>query len=266
MPAFLLPALVFRTLMENIATMSGDGGPHNMSDVDALKKAAALAALELIPNNAVVGLGSGSTLVYFIQELGARVRSGQLQVVGVPTSFQSHFLAKESGIPLLDPMSVDNVAITVDGADEIDPAGNLVKGGGGAHVMEKLVAAMAKQFVVVADESKPVSVLGARTAVPIEVITPALAFVMQKVRELGGEAKIRSSNGKLGPVISDLGHPILDVKFAAITDAARLNGQLNAIPGIVGHGLFVGMADKALIARSPITAPVIETRQLTRTT
>ena len=236
-----------------------------MGDVDTLKKAAALAALELIPNNAVVGLGSGSTLLYFIQELGVRVRSGRLQVVGVPTSFQSHFLAREAGVPLLDPMSVEKVDITVDGADEIDPAGSLIKGGGGAHVMEKLVAAMAKQFVVVADESKPVSVLGARTAVPVEVITPALTFVMRKVREFGGHAQIRSSNGKLGPVISDLGHPILDVKFDAITNAEQLNHQLNAIPGIVGHGLFVGMADAVLIAQAPVDSPTIETRRLIRT-
>ncbi len=232
--------------------------------MDTLKKAAALAALDLIPNNAVVGLGSGSTLRYFIQELGARVRSGQLHVVGVPTSYQSHFLAKESGVSLLDPMDVASVDITVDGADEIDPAGNLIKGGGGAHVMEKLIAAMAKQFVIVADETKPVQVLGARTAVPIEVITPALAFVMKKLREFGGQPQIRSSNGKLGPVISDLGHPILDVKFDAITDAAQLSQQLNAIPGIVGHGLFVGMADQALIARSPVDSPTIETRHLVR--
>jgi ribose 5-phosphate isomerase A len=236
-----------------------------MSDVDALKKAVAFAALELIPNNAVVGLGSGSTLLYFIKELGVRIRSGQLHVVGVPTSFQSHFLAKEAGVPLLDPMSVDSVDITVDGADEIDPAGNLIKGGGGAHVMEKLVAVMAKQFVVVADESKPVQILGARTAVPVEVITPALAFVMKKLRELGGQPQIRSSNGKLGPVMSDLGHPILDVKFDAITDAARLNQQLNAIPGLVGHGLFVGMVDKALIARMQANRPTIETRHFTTT-
>jgi ribose 5-phosphate isomerase A len=228
--------------------------------VDALKKAAAFAALELIPNNTVVGLGSGSTLLYFIKELGVRIRSGQLHVVGVPTSFQSHFLAKEAGVPLLDPMSVDSVDITVDGADEIDPAGNLIKGGGGAHVMEKLVAAMAKQFVVVADESKPVHVLGARTAVPVEVIIPALTFVMKRLRELGGRPQVRSSNGKLGPVMSDLGHPILDVKFDAIADAARLSQQLNAIPGLVGHGLFVGMADKALIARMRADTPTIERR------
>ena len=236
-----------------------------MGDVDALKKAAALAALDLIPNNAVVGLGSGSTLLYFIQELGIRVRSGQFHVVGVPTSYQSHFLAKESGVPLLDPMGVESVDITVDGADEIDPAGNLIKGGGGAHVMEKLIAAMAKQFVVVADETKSVQVLGARTAVPVEVITPALTFVMKKLREFGGHPQIRSSNGKLGPVISDLGHPILDVKFDAIPDAVQLNQQLNTLPGVVGHGLFVGMADQVLIARSPIASPTIETRHLART-
>jgi ribose 5-phosphate isomerase A len=192
------------------------------------------------------------------------VRSGQLQAVGVATSFQSHFLAKEAGVPLLDPMSVESVDITVDGADEIDPIGNLIKGGGGAHVMEKLVAAMAKQFVVVVDESKPVQVLGTRTAVPVEVITPALAFVMKRMQELGGQPRMRTSNGKLGPVMSDLGHPILDVKFDAITDAVRLNQQLDAIPGIVGHGLFVGMADQALIARVSSEKPTIESLQLQR--
>jgi ribose 5-phosphate isomerase A len=232
--------------------------------VDALKQAAAVAAVDLIPNGAVVGLGSGSTLVYFIQALGTRVRQGQLHIAGVPTSYQARFLAKEYGIPLHDPMDVESVDIAVDGADEVDPAGNLIKGAGGAHVMEKLVAACAKQFIVVVDERKCVSTLGTRATVPVEAVAPALAFVMRRLRELGGKPVLRSGSGKLGPVISDLGHPILDVEFSVITDAARLDQQINSLPGVLGHGLFVGMADRVLVARSPVGNPIVETLQFTR--
>lgn len=232
--------------------------------MDALKKAAAVAAADLVPNNAVVGLGSGSTLIYFIEELGVRRRRGRLHIVGVPTSYQARFLAKECGIPLYDPMDIDSVAIAVDGADEVDPSGNLIKGAGGAHVIEKLVAACAKRFVVIVDDSKQVKTLGERTSVPVEVIAPALSFVMRRLHELGGQPKIRTSNGKLGPVISDIGHPIVDVAFGPITDVARLDQQLNSLPGVLGHGLFVGMADQVIIAHPPTDKPVLETLQFTR--
>lgn len=232
--------------------------------MDALKKAAAVAAVDLVPNNAVVGLGSGSTLVYFIEELGVCRRRGQLHIAGVPTSYQARFLAKECGIPLYDPMDIDSVAIAVDGADEVDPSGNLIKGAGGAHVMEKLVAACAKQFVVVVDASKQVNRLGERASVPVEVIAPALSFVMRRLRELGGQPTIRTSNGKLGPVISDIGHPIVDVAFGPIADPVWLDQQLNSLPGVLGHGLFVGMADQVIIAHPPVEKPVLETLQFTR--
>jgi ribose 5-phosphate isomerase A len=232
--------------------------------VDELKKAAALAAADLVPNNAVVGLGSGSTLAYFIEELGVRRRRGQLHIAGVSTSYQARFLAKECGIPLYDPVDIDSVAIAVDGADEVDPAGNLIKGAGGAHVVEKIVAACAKQFIVIVDESKQVTTLGERTSVPVEVIVPALSFVMRRLHELGGQPTIRTGNGKLGPVISDLGHPIVDVAFGPIDDVLRLDQQLNNLPGVLGHGLFVGMADQVIIARSPVDKPVLETLRFTR--
>jgi len=232
--------------------------------VDVLKKAAALAAADLVPDNAVVGLGSGSTLVHFIEELGLRVRQGRLHVAGVPTSYQARFLAKECGIPLHDPMDIESVEIAVDGADEVDPSGNLIKGAGGAHVIEKFVAACAKRFVVVVDESKRVTTLGERTSVPLEVIAPALSFVLRRVRELGGQPKIRTGTGKLGPVISDLGHPIVDVAFGPIADVARLDQQLNNLPGLLGHGLFVGMTDQVIIAHPPAEKPAIETARFTR--
>jgi ribose 5-phosphate isomerase A len=227
--------------------------------VDALKKAAALAAVDLVPTNTLIGLGSGSTLVHVIKELGERVRQGRLHIVGVPTSYDTRTLAKECGIPIRDAMDVDNVDLAIDGADEVDPAGNLIKGGGGAHVMEKLVAALAQRFIVVVDETKLVQILGGRKyPVPVEVIAPALPFVMRCVRELGGTPIVRNGSGKLGPVISDLGHPIINVDFGPIPDAPRLNQQLNSIPGVVGHGLFIGMADQVIVARSPVESPVVE--------
>ncbi len=232
--------------------------------MDVLKKAAALAAADLVPNNAVVGLGSGSTLVHFIEELGLRVRQGRLHVTGVPTSYQARFLAKECGIPLYDPIDIESVEIAVDGADEVDPSGNLIKGAGGAHVIEKLVAACAKRFVVVVDVSKRVKTLGERTSVPLEVIAPALSFVMWRVRELGGQPKIRTGTGKLGPMISDLGHPLIDVAFGPILDVARLDQQLNNMPGVLGHGLFVGMTDQVIIACPPAEKPEIETVRFPR--
>jgi ribose 5-phosphate isomerase A len=234
--------------------------------VENLKKAAALAAVDLIQTNMIVGLGSGSTLLHFITELGVRVRQGRPQVIGVPTSYQARLLARECGIPLCDPMDVESVDITVDGADEVDPAGNLIKGAGGAHVTEKLVAALAKKFVIIVDESKPVRALGERTAIPVEVIAPALSFVMKRLHDLGGNPVIRTGNGKLGPVISDLGHPIIDVKFDTISDASWLDRQINNLPGVVGHGLFVGMTDQVIVARSPVEKPVIETLRFTRIT
>jgi ribose 5-phosphate isomerase A len=235
--------------------------------VDALKKAAATAAVDLVPpNNTIIGLGSGSTLAFVIRELGERVRQGRLRIMGVPTSYQARFLAKECGIPIQDAIDTDHVDLAIDGADEVDPAGNLIKGAGGAHVMEKLIAAWAHRFIVVVDETKLVQTLGrGRYPLPVEVIAPAMPFVMRRLQELGGKPSMRNGSGKLEPVISDLGHPIIDVDFGPIADAAWLNQQLNGLPGVVGHGLFIGMANKVIVARSPVESPKVEILDFPRT-
>jgi ribose 5-phosphate isomerase A len=234
--------------------------------VDALKHAVAAAAVNLVPSPAILGLGSGSTLAFFIKLLGERVRTEQLQIVGVPTSYQTRVLARQHGVPIQDAIDIDHVDLAVDGADEIDPAGNLIKGAGGAHVMEKLVAACADRFIVVADESKLVRTLGERFPIPVEVIVPSVPFVLRRLQELGGTPVVRCGPGKLGPVISDLGNPIIDVRFGAIRDAAALDHALNNLPGVVGHGLFVNMTHDVLVAKSPVEAPLIERRTLTRPT
>ena len=233
--------------------------------MDTLKKAAAAAAVDLVPTNTIIGLGSGSTFVFVLKELGERVRQGRLFLTGVPTSYQTRLLAKACGIPIQDSMDVDRVDLAIDGADEVDPAGNLIKGAGGAHVMEKLVAACAARFIVVVDETKLVQTLGGRCLVPVEVIAPALPFVLRCLKELGGKPTVRCGSGKLGPVISDLGHPIIDVDFGPIADASHLNQQLNNLPGVVDHGLFIGMVNQVVVARSPVESPIIEILHFTRT-
>lgn len=234
--------------------------------MDALKRAAALAAVDQVESGMVVGLGSGTTVAFAIQALGERMRHGLLRIVGVPTSYDTRILAKACGIPLCDTIDIDHIDMTIDGADEVDPAGNLIKGGGGAHVMEKLVAALARRFIVIVDEGKLVPILGGRNyPVPVEVIAPALPFVTRCVQELGGKATIRNGSGKLGPVISDLGHPIMNVDFGPIADPPHLSQQLDSIPGVVGHGLFIGMCDQVIVGRSPAESPKVEVLHFART-
>ncbi len=232
--------------------------------MDALKKAAATAALELVPSHAVLGLGSGSTLAIFLELLGERVRAGQLHIIGVPTSYQTRLLARQYGITIQDALDTHHVDVTIDGADEIDPAGNLIKGAGGAHVLEKLIAACADRFVIVADESKLVHTLGERFPVPIEVIAPAVAFVQRRLQELGGTPVLRDGVRKLGPVVSDLGNLIIDAHFGPIADPERLNHDLNSMPGVVGHGLFLNMTHDVVVAKAPVDNPMIERRSFAK--
>jgi len=234
--------------------------------VDELKKAAAMAAVEQVPTGSIVGLGTGSTLAYFIRDLGERIHKGSLQIIGVPTSLQARLLAKEYGIPIRDPMDVDHVDITIDGADEVDPAGNVIKGGGGAHVTEKLVAALSERFVIVVDETKLVQTLGEKFPVPVEVIAPALSFALKCLEDLGGQPALRTGAGKIGPVISDLGNPIIDAHFGPIADAGWLDRQINNLPGVVGHGLFIGMAHQVIVARPPEANPRVEIISFERAT
>ena len=227
------------------------------------KAKAAEAAADLVVDGAVVGLGSGSTLAIAIKHLAQRCREG-LRITAAASSLQARLLAVELGIPMLEIMDVSRVDVTLDGADEIDEAGNLIKGGGAAHTTEKVLAAMADRFVVVVDQSKCVQRLGSQFPVPIEVVVPALASVRRRLEALGARVVLRTGSGKIGPVISDLGHPLLDAQFGPIADPAELDRRLSSIPGIVGHGLFIGMADHAIIGAVENNRPTIHERQLTR--
>ncbi len=234
--------------------------------METLKKATALAAVDLIPDGAVVGLGSGTTLAFALEEIGRRVRAGTLRIVGVPTSYQARLLAVSAGIPIRESMDVDTVDVTIDGADEVDPAGHLIKGGGAAHCTEKVVAAASQRLIIVVDGSKLVERLGTRFAVPVDVFPAGLALAIRRLRGLGGEPVVRQGAGKIGPVISDLGNIVVDVRFDGIADPARLDAQINAIPGVVGHGLFVGMTSQVVAGRPPADDPKIEVIEFSRST
>lgn len=210
-----------------------------------LKRMAALRAVEEIRDGDIVGLGTGSTTHHFIVELGRRVREEELEVMGVPTSYQSMFLAAESGIGVTS-LAEHDVDVAVDGADEVDPQLNLIKGGGAAHTLEKIVDSSAGRFIVIVDESKLVDRLGA-FPLPVEVIPAACRPVMIRLESMGATVTLRSCEGKDGPVVTDNGNFVLDALFGAIDDPAGLEVDLNSIPGVVENGIFAGLADMVIV-------------------
>jgi ribose 5-phosphate isomerase A len=221
-----------------------------MADLqDQMKQAVAAAATEQIRSGMVVGLGSGSTAALMIQALGARLQSGELSdIVGVTTSFQGEVLAAELGIPLQSLNAVDRIDLAIDGADEVDPAFQLIKGGGACHVQEKLVARRAERFVVVVDSTKLVDTLNLGFLLPVEVLPGAWRQVRSELAELGGEAQLRMAVKKAGPVVTDQGNLVLDVKFAGgISDPENLEQVINNLPGVLENGLFVNLADQVLV-------------------
>ncbi len=213
-----------------------------MSDLRPLGERA---VREIAPGT-VVGLGTGKAATAFIHVLGERVRAG-LSVRGVPTSDASAALARDLGIPLVDLADVDAIDVDFDGADEVEPGCDLIKGYGGAMVREKIVAAAAKRFVVLVGDEKLVPVLGTRGKLPVEVVPFGLPVVRRKVAALGFEPVLRAAGGS--PVATDNGNLILDVTLGPLADPARLERDLLAIPGVVGTGLFLRMADLVLVQR-----------------
>jgi len=212
-----------------------------------LKERAALEAVKMIRDGAIVGLGTGSTAALAITELGRRVREEGLEIIGIPTSYQAAMIARANGIVTRTLDDVSKIDIAVDGADEVDSEKNLIKGGGGAHTREKVVDGLADQFVVVVDDSKLVERLGEKFPVPVEVLPFAIGPVMKKLRGMGGNPALRMGVKKDGPVISDQGNMLIDVRFPEIEDPAALERNLNDIPGVVENGLFVGLAHVILI-------------------
>ena len=219
--------------------------------MDALKRQAAAKALEDVRDGMQLGLGTGSTAKHFVDLLGEKVAAG-MKVVGVPTSEATRIQAEQCKIPLTTLDAIDRLDLTVDGADEVDGALNLIKGGGGALLREKIVAAASDRMIVIADETKWVDVLG-RFPLPVEVIPFGLAATQRMIAKAFAESGVSGQmvlrKGKDGHVfVTDGGHWIIDAHLGRIPDAPRLAGLLNPIPGVVEHGLFIGLATTTILA------------------
>ncbi|MBD1908676.1 ribose-5-phosphate isomerase RpiA [Funiculus sociatus GB2-A5] len=226
--------------------------------VKLMKQEVGRAAAARVQSGTIVGLGTGSTTAYAIEFLGDRIKKGELKdIKGIPTSFQASVLAKQYGIPLTTLDEVDRIDIAIDGADEVDPQHNLIKGGGAAHTREKIVDALAEQFIVVVDSSKIVDRLGSTFPVPVEVIPLAMTPVMRAIEKLGGKPELRMGVKKAGPVITDQGNMVIDVKFDSIDNPGELEKTLNNIPGVLENGLFVGVTDLVLVGEVVDGKPVI---------
>jgi ribose 5-phosphate isomerase A len=218
--------------------------PEEARLTDAGATALAAEALRHVANGQVLGLGTGQAASAFVRALGQRVAAG-LDVRGVPTSEATAALARGLGIKLLTPDDVEALDLAVDGADEVDPRSNLIKGYGGALVREKVVASLARRFIVLVGAEKLVPVLGSRGRLPIEVIPFAAAPCRRRLEALGYPAELRTAAGT--PVVTDNGNRLLDCRVGPIADPAALDAMLRAIPGVVGTGLFVGMRPSVLV-------------------
>lgn len=213
-------------------------------DTDALKRQAALASIEYVHHGDVVGLGTGSTARHAVLALGERVKEG-LSIIGVPTSHETAELARHHGIPLLDTEDPWSIDVAIDGADQVDPHLNLIKGGGGALLKEKIVAQAARQLVIIVDHTKLVPVLGSTFPLPVEVVAFGWASTARQIERLGLKAVIRKRNGQYYK--TEAGHHILDLHIERIDDPAKLEVELNLIPGVVETGLFVGRTSVLIV-------------------
>jgi ribose 5-phosphate isomerase A len=221
-----------------------------MKDVSAnvnAKKAAGVAAADLVKSGMVVGLGTGSTVAWTIKRLGERVKEEGLDFYGVPTSFQAEDLAIASGIRLTTLNQHSQLDLAIDGADQVDANLFVIKGGGAAHTREKVVSCSARHFVIVADESKFVEKLS--WAVPVEVLSFAAKLVERRLMDLGGKPVLRLGKMKDGPVITDNGNFVMDVDFGEIEDPKALAARISLIPGVVEHGIFDNL-DELYLARA----------------
>ena len=220
-------------------------------NMDQLKREAAARALEEVRDGMRLGLGTGSTAKHFVELLGERVRAG-LKTIGVPTSEATRADAVRCGVPLTTLDEVDRLDLTIDGADEIDPALNLIKGGGGALLREKIVAAASDRMIVIADDTKWVATLG-RFPLPVEVIPFGLGATRRAIEKafaecgVSGQMAVRKSRDS-HVFVTDGGHWIVDAHLERIEDPARLAKALSEIPGVVEHGLFIDLASSAVLA------------------
>ena len=224
-----------------------------------MKQIVADAAIKEIKSEMIIGLGSGSTAALMIKSLANEIQSGKLQnIKGVATSFQSEVLALELGIPLIDLASVSQIDLAIDGADEVDPGFQLIKGGGACHVREKLVASKANKLLIVVDETKLVQNLNQSFPLPVEVLPNAWKQVQEMIAEMHGSSTLRMATKKAGPVVTDQGNLILDVLFNdGIKNPKEVEMSINNIPGVLENGLFVDLTDKVLVGKIENSNPVV---------
>ena len=227
----------------------------NPDPIQEAKRKAALEAIKHVQDGFIVGLGSGSTAAFAIEALGERIKKEKLHVMGIPTSYQAFLLAVECGIPITTLDEHPEINVAIDGADQITPELNLIKGMGAALAREKIVAASSKLNIIIADENKKVKLLGEKNqAVPVEVLPFAISLVKHKISALAGQPVVREGKAKLGPVITDNSNVILDSYFGEIADPAKLEVEIKMIPGVVETGFFVGLTDIAYVG----TAGMVE--------
>ncbi|HKV51443.1 MAG TPA: ribose 5-phosphate isomerase A [Gemmatimonadaceae bacterium] len=214
----------------------------------AAKRDAAVRAVEAVRSGDVVGLGTGSTAAFAIEELGRRIAAGALRdIVGIPTSNASHHLALEWGVPLTTLERHPKLDVTIDGADEIDPVGRVLKGGGGALLREKIVATRSARWILVIDQSKLVPHLGARYPLPVEVVTFGWQAHEDALRAMGADCALRVGDGE-HPFVTDEGHYVIDARFPnGIADPEAMHRELRARPGVVDTGLFLGLSSEIVV-------------------
>ena len=226
-----------------------------------MKQVVAEAAIKEVQDGMILGLGSGSTAELVIKKLGTAISSGTLKnIKGVATSFQAEVLALELDIPLIDLASVSKIDLAIDGADEVDPGFQLIKGGGACHVREKLVASKANQLLIVVDETKLVQKLNLSFPLPVEVLPNAWKSVQDEISGMKGSSSLRMATKKAGPIVTDQGNLILDVLFNdGILNPKAIEMRVNNIPGVLENGLFIDLTDKVLVGKIENGIPVVYT-------
>jgi ribose 5-phosphate isomerase A len=233
----------------------------SLSWIEGAKRKAVLKALEPLKNGWIVGIGSGSTTAYAVSELGRLSKIGKLDISIVPTSHQIENLAIAHGLKIVSLNEAFTVDYAIDGADQVDESSlNLIKGGGGSMLREKIVDSAARKLAIVVDETKLSKHLGVRRPVPLEVSPFALRYVQSRIVRMGGRARLRESGGKVGPVVTDNGNFVLDADFGTIAKPGVLEKRLKSIPGILETGLFINMADVVVVGLSDGGVRTLEAR------
>jgi ribose 5-phosphate isomerase A len=230
-----------------------------LSWVEKARKAAAKSAARIVQDDQIVGLGSGRTMAYAIEELSIRVKEEGLKILVIPTSFQAEILALKHGLRCISPLNnFQKIDIALDGADVVEKKSlNLIKGKGGALAREKIVGSFAERLIIIIDESKLVDSFKPEHKIPVEVLPFCFNITMKRIKELGGSAILREALSKVGPEITDNGNFILDVNFKEIKNPYEINKKLKMIPGVVETGLFLDIASQAFVGKSDGTVEIL---------